>query len=371
MTGQTGQTTAIEALFEEVVNRGGSDLHLAVNQPPLARIRGEITPLRDAPIPAKELEELLLGLVTTAQRTKLAAELELDLALTYKDVARFRATLYVKHPGIAGTFRLVPARVPSLAELGCPEVLWKLADRRSGLVVLAGPGSCGKTTTLAAIVDHVNKTRACHVLTIESPIEFVHEAHRAQITQREIGAHAPSLAAALRDAARQNADVVVVSEVHTPEEIELVLRLAESGVLVLTTVASSSAAGTLERWLSAFDTQPQGRIRSLLADVLAGVVVQHLVRAADSKTRLAVHEILVGTAPVAAAIREAKLETLGGLLAAGGAEGMQSLDAVLERLLGTGRITPEVALERAVDKERIARVAARHSPELVATASLT
>ena len=355
--------SAIEALFEELVNRGGSDLHLAVSQPPIARVRGELIQLRDAVIPAKELEEMLLELVSPAQRTRLAADLELDLALAYRDVARFRVNLYVKHPGIAATFRLVPGRVPSLAELGCPEVLWQLADRRRGLVLLAGPASSGKTTTLAAMVDHINKTRACHVVTIESPVEFVHEPLRAQITQREVGTHVPSVSAALRSAPRENADVLVISELATPDDIEVALRLANDGRLVLTTVASSSANATLERWLGMFDSARQGRVRGLLADALAGVVVQHLVRATDSKTRLAVHEVLLATSAVTGVIREARLERIGEILKSPDSTGMQSLDAALERLLGANRIAPEVALERAVDKENIARVIARLTPD--------
>src|SRR4051812_41981837 len=172
----------IDPILDELVKRGGTDLHLAVNQPPLGRVRGDIAPLRDQPTTAKELEEMLLELVTPAQRQRLAADLDLDLAIQFKDVARFRASYYVKHSGIAASFRLVPSRVPSLTELGLPEVLWRLADRRSGLVIVSGPVANGKTTTAAAMVDHINKTRPAHVLTLENPIEFVHESSRAQIT---------------------------------------------------------------------------------------------------------------------------------------------------------------------------------------------
>ncbi|MBX3207823.1 MAG: PilT/PilU family type 4a pilus ATPase [Labilithrix sp.] len=356
---------AIDAILEDLVKRGGSDLHLAVNQPPLARVRGEIVALRDAPVTAKELEDMLLEVVTPAQRARLAADLDLDLALAYKDVARFRASYYVKHSGIAAAFRLVPARVPSLAELGCPEVFWRLADRRGGLVVVAGPSSNGKTTTMAAMVDHINKTRACHVLSVESPIEFVHESLRAQITQREVGLHTPTTATALRGAARENPDVVVVSELSSAEEIELALGLASDGHLVLATFQASGVASALDRLVTAFEPEAQPRVRSLLAECLAGVIVQHLVRAADVKSRMAVHEILVATPPIAQAIRAGKTEDLAGAMKAGGAQGMQTLDAGLERLLGAGKIAPEAALERAIDKEAFARVVARVRPDLV------
>ena len=357
---------AIDGLFDDLVKRGGSDLHLAVNQPPLARVRGEIVTLRDSPINSKELEDMLLELVTPAQRARLAADLDLDLSVAYKDLARFRASYYVKHSGIAAAFRLVPARVPSLAELGCPEVLWRLvSERRSGLLLVAGPASNGKTTTAAAMIDHINKTRACHVLTLESPIEFVHESQRAQISQREIGAHAPTLGAALSCAARENPDVVFISELSSAEDIEHALRLASDGMLVLSTFQASGAAATLDRLVTAFPPDAHPRIRGLLADCIAGVVVQHLVRSADAKGRVAVHELLVSNAAIASLVREGKTGSLADALRSGAAQGMQTLDAGLERLLGAGKISPEAAFERAIDKEAFARVVARVKPDLV------
>lgn len=358
---------AIDGIFDDLVKRGGSDLHLAVNQPPLARVRGEIVPLRDNPVSAKELEDMLLELVTPAQRARLAADLDLDLSVSYKDIARFRASYYVKHSGIAAAFRLIPARVPSLAELGCPDMLWRLAERRSGLVIVGGPSSNGKTTTSAAMIDHVNKTRACHVLTIESPIEFVHESQRAQITQREIGTHAPSVGAALKSAARENPDVVFISELSNAEELEHALRLACDGMLVISTFQASGVAATLDRLVTAFPAEAHARIRGLIADCLAGVVIQHLVRGADLKGRVAVHELLVSNAVVTTLIREAKIDALADAMRSGAAQGMQTLDAGLERLLGAGKITPEAALERSIDKESFARVIARVKPELVDT----
>jgi twitching motility protein PilT len=365
MSTGAAESRAIDVLFEELLKRGGSDLHLAVNQPPLARVRGEIVPIRETVLLAKELEEMLLELVTPVQRSEITSNLDLDLAVAYKDVARLRGSFFLKQGGIAATFRLVPGRVPSLAELGCPEVLWRLADRRGGLVIVASPASNGKTTTMAAMIDHINKTRACHVVTIESPLEFVHESLRAQITHREVGTHVPTFAAALRSAAAESADVVFVSELRTPEDAECALELAAKGVLVFTTSAASGATNAIGRLLAMFPAAAQPRVRRMLGEVLVGVVVQHLVRAVDSKPRVAIHEILVGTSQTLALVREGKLEGLNEAIRAGEAHGMQSLDAGLERLLGAGRIPPEVALERAVDKEAFARVIARMRPDLV------
>jgi twitching motility protein PilT len=346
---------AIHGLFDDLVKRGGSDLHLAVNQPPLARVRGELVVLRDAAIPQKELEELLLEIVTPAQRARLAAELELELGLAYEDVARFRGSYYVKHSGIAATFRLVPLRVPSLAELGCPEILWRLADRRRGLVLVAGPAANGKTTTIAAMVDHVNKTRACHIVTIEHPLEYVHESLRAQITQREVGTHAPSVASALRAAARESTDVVFVSELSTPEEVSLAIDLANDGTLVFAPIVAGGAAAAVERIIAMFPAEGQPRVRNLLADGLCAVMVQHLVRAVDSKSRIAVHEILLANPGVAQLIRDGRTDAFGAAISAGTALGMQSLDAGLDQLVGAGKISLESAFERAIDKEAFAR----------------
>ena len=355
----------IDPILDELIKRGGTDLHLAVNQPPLGRVRGDIAPLRDQPTTAKELEEMLLELVTPAQRQRLAADLDLDLAIQFKDVARFRASYYVKHSGIAASFRLVPSRVPSLTELGLPEVLWRLADRRSGLILVAGPNASGKTTTAAAMVDHVNKTRAAHVLTLESPIEFVHESLRAQITQREIGTHAPTLAAALKSAPRENPDVIVISDLPAVDEMEAALKIASDGVLVIVTVAANNAAAALERVLTGVPSDRQRRLQDLLADCLAGVVVQHLIRSGDGKSRVAAHEVLVSNAAIATIVRDGKLGRIGEALAAGAPQGMQTLDSSLERLLEAQKITPETAFERAVDKETFADVIRRTRPDLV------
>lgn len=357
---------AIDGLLEDLIKRGGSDLHLAVNQPPTARVRGEIVPLREGTTGAKELEDLLLELVTPSQRARLAADLDLALSYTFKDVARFRATYYVKYSGIAAAFRLVPSRVPSLADLGCPDVIRRLMERRAGLVLVGGPTASGKTTTTAAMIDHVNKTRACHVVTIEEPIEFVHEPVRAQITQREVGTHALTISSALRNVARENPDVVFVSDLTRPEDIELALRLANDGVLVLTNVAASGAVAAIERMLGAFSSEEvQARVRALFADCFAGAVIQHLVRAADAKSRVAVHEIVTGVPAITSHLREGKTDAIMETARRTEGQGMQTLDAVLERLLAAGKITPEAALERSVDKEAFARIVARTRPDLV------
>ncbi|MDB4935606.1 MAG: Twitching motility protein PilT [Labilithrix sp.] len=354
----------IDGLFDEVVKRGGSDLHLAGGYPPLARIRGDLVPLREAVVDGAELEEVLLELLTPAQRARLQADLDLDFAHTHKTMARFRANYFNKSSGLAAVFRLVPGRVLTLAELGCPEVLWRLADRRSGLVLVTGPTGSGKSTTLAAMVDHINKTRACHIVTIEDPIEFVHEPLRAQITHREVGVHAPSFVSAIRSAGRENSDVVLISELRTPETMKLALSLASQGVLVFATVQTNGAASTIDRIVDSFPADEQPQVRGMLAESLVGLVAQQLIRTADGKGRVAVHEILVGSGAVSALVRENKTAQLTNVMQSGQAQGMQTMDMALERLLTQNRIGAEDALDRAVDREGFAQVIARVRPDL-------
>jgi len=354
----------IDPLFDELMKRGASDLHLAAGHPPLARIRGELVALSEKMPDAKELEDVLLELLTPIHRARLQADLELDFAYSYKGVARFRANYFSKATGLGAVFRLVPGRVLTLAELSCPEVLWRLADRRAGLILVTGPSGSGKSTTLAAMLDHINKTRASHILTIEDPIEFVHEPLRAQITHREVGVHAPTYGAAIRSAARENPDVVLVGELGSTETIKLALQLATTGVLVFATVRTNGAASTLERMMNAFPTDEQPQIRSLLAESLVGLVAQQLIRTADGKSRVAVHEILIGGTAVSAMIREGKTAQLANVMQSGQASGMQTMDMALERLLTQSRISAEDALDRAVDREGFAQVIARVRPDL-------
>lgn len=354
----------IDGLFDEAIKRGGSDLHLGAGDPPFARIRGELVALRDAPVEAKDLEPVLLELLTPSQRARLEADLDLDFALDHKGVARFRARYFSKASGLGAAFRLIPSGVPTLSELACPEVLWRLAERRAGLILVTGPAAAGKSTTLAAVLDHINRTRACHILTIEEPIEFVHEPILGQITQREIGAHASSVAAAMRSAVREDPDVVLVTELRSPETTKLALQLASNGVLVFASVHTNGAPATIDRLINGFQADEQPRVRRMLAESLAGIVSQQLVPTADGKGRVAVHEILVGSAAVTAMIREAKTAQILNVMQAGQAQGMQTLDLALERLVVQGRISAEAALDRAVDREAFAQVIARVRPDL-------
>jgi twitching motility protein PilT len=354
----------LDPLFDDLIKRSGTDLHLGVGYPPLARVRGTLVGLRDAAFAADELEDALLELLSAPQRARLESGHELDFGHAHGDAARFRVNYFQKSTGLGAVFRLVPTRVQTLAELSCPEVLWRIADRRAGLVIVSGPACSGKSTTVAAMLDHMNKTRASHILTIEEPIEFVHEPLRAQITQREVGAHASSFAVALRTAARENPDVVFVSELGSAEVMSLALQLATDGVVVIATMQTNGAVATLEAIVGAFAVDEQPQIRSLLGEALGGVVAQQLVPTTDGKGVVAVHEILVGSTAVSAMVREGKGAQLVNLMQAGQTQGMQTMDLGLERLLTQSRISAEDALDRAVDREAFAQVIARFRPDL-------
>lgn len=354
----------VDVLFDELIKRGATDLHLAGGCPPLVRIRGELVPLRDAALDKREVAEMVHELLSPAQRAKLDVEGELCFGHAHREAARLRASCFQKSTGLGATFRLVPPRIVALAELGCPDSVAKLADRRSGLVVVAGPKGSGKSTAVSSMIDHVNKTRACHVLTIEEPIEVVHEPLRAQITQREVGEHAPSQAAALASARRENADVVVVDGLEGAPAIKLALELVGSGVLVLATVSANGVLAAVESMVHAFPAEERARIRGVLADALAGIVSLQILRTADNKARVAVYEVLVGGLATQPLLREGKMQELAAAMEAGQSQGMQTMDMALERLLQAGRITAEAALDRAVDKEGFAHVVARLRPDL-------
>ena len=341
----------IDPLFDALLAAGASDLHLAVGHPPMMRLRGDLVSMRPTPIDSTEMEAFLFEIASAEQKRTIVETFDLDFAYDYGQKARFRANYFYKATGLAAVFRTIPTRVLTLAELACPPAIRKLADRRSGLVLVTGPTGSGKSTTLAAMIDHINKTRACHVLTIEDPVEFVHVPQKAQVTHREIGAHASTYADAIRSAGREDPNVILIGELRTNETMKLALQLASFGILVFATVHTNSAAATIDRIVNAFSADEQPQVRGMLAECLAGIVAQQLVRSADAKRRVAVHEILVGSAALSSMIRENKTFQIPSLMQAGQAQGMQTMDMALERLVRAKEITQETALEKAIDKE--------------------
>jgi twitching motility protein PilT len=347
---------AIDALFDQLLSRGGSDLHLSVGYPPLIRHKGDLVALSTRPIARADMDQLLFELLDEERRAQFERTWDLDFAYAYGDRARFRANYLVKTTGPGAVFRVIPSKILTAQELGLPPAIIALSERRAGLVLVTGPTGSGKSTTLAAMVSHINHTRAGHILTVEDPVEFVHKPVRCQITHREVGLDAPSFQDAIRSAGRENADVILVGELRGPETMRLALQLASFGVLIFATVHTNSASATIERFVNAFPAAQQPQIRGLLSDSLAGIVAQQLLKRADGSGRAAAHEIMIGNPAIAAAIRESKTSMIPSLIQAGGREGMQTMDAVLERLVKEGVITARAGLDKAADKENFARV---------------
>jgi len=348
----------IDAFFDQLLALGGSDLHLSVGYPPTIRVRGLLDSLRDEPVDEAEMHRLLDELLDDKRRAEFAERHDLDFAYAYGERARFRANYLMKTTGPGAVFRTIPSEVPSTEKLGVPKAIVRLAERRAGLVLVTGPTGSGKSTTLAALISHINKSRAGHILTIEDPVEFVHRPIRCQITHREVGLDTPTFADAIRSAGRENADVILVGELRSPETMRLALQLASYGVLVFATVHTNSAAATIDRFVNAFPAGQQPAIRGMLSDALAGIVAQQLLRTADGAGRVAVHEILVGTTGVASAIRESKTSMIASLIQGGGRDGMQSMDKALQVLVEAGTIRPLDALDKAADKEAFTRIPA-------------
>jgi twitching motility protein PilT len=314
-------------------------------------VRGGLIPLREGPVTAREMEQLLFEIADADQQKTILNDWDLDFAYQYGKKARFRANYFYKQAGLGAVFRTIPSSILSLDELKTPEAVRKLAERRSGLVLVTGPTGSGKSTTLAAMLHHINRERSAHILTVEDPVEFVHEPIRAQITHREVGPHVVSFTHAIRSAGRENPDVILIGELRTNETMRLALQLASYGVLVFGTVHTNSAPATIERIINAFPNDEQPQIRGMLAESLVGIVAQQLLRTADGKGRVAAHEILLGSHAVSAMIREGKTFQLTSLMQSGKAQGMQTMDLALERHVRAGTVTAQTAMEKAEDKE--------------------
>lgn len=347
---------AIDALFETMLQAGASDLHLSVGHPPMLRLRGELVPGEGRVLERAEVEALLYEILEPEQHRRFHSELDLDFAYALGRRARFRANYLWKTSGPGAVFRVIPTTILSAEQLGLPASVLHLAERRAGLVLVTGPTGSGKSTTLAAMISRINHSRDGHILTIEDPVEFVHEPARCQVTHREVGSDTPTFADAIRSAGRENADVILVGELRSPETMRLALQLASFGVLIFATVHTNSAAATIDRFVNAFPASQQPAIRGMLAESLVGVVAQQLLRRKDGTGRVAVHEVLVGTTGVSATIREGRTSMIPSLIQGGRKDGMLGMDAALEALVREGVVSAADALAKALDKEAFGKI---------------
>lgn len=342
----------IDAIFKLVYEQGASDLHMTAGSQPMLRVDGEIRPVDHDVLSDELLNELLREMMRPKDWAKYEDEGETDFGYEIPGVLRVRCNVFQQRKGIAGAFRILPSKIFTAEQLGLPDTVKNFAELMKGLVVVTGPPGSGKSTTQAALIDHINRTRRVHIITIEDPVEYVHENNKSLINQREIGRHTRSFDSALRSALREDPNIILVGEMRDLETISLAITAAETGQLVFGTLHTSSAAQTIDRLVDVFDGDRQEQIRTMLAESLQGVVAQKLLRRADGKGRVAAMEILVGTRPVRAMVREKKTFQIASAMQTGRKLGMQLLDDHLAQLVHDGVISVNEARKHATQKDR-------------------
>ena len=333
----------INKLLEYSIDSGASDLHLSVGSVPMVRINGTMKPLDMDPLLEDDMESIIPQVMDEDQIQVFQEKKEIDFSASLDGKGRFRVNFFNQVKGLAGVFRTIPEVVKDSEELGIPPVLMNLALLDRGLVLLTGPTGSGKSTTLAAMVDHINIKRKCHIITIEDPVEYYHYTKESLINQRELGANTHSFANAMRAALREDPDVILVGEMRDLETISLALTAAETGHLVLSTLHTSSAVKTIDRIIDIFPPGQKGQIRSMLSESLEAVIAQKLLPTKDGKSRVPACEVMIATTAIRNLIREDRIYQIPSIIQSGGVEGMQSLDQDLQRLVTQGSIERKTA----------------------------
>ena len=347
----------ITELLTFAVKNNASDTHMSAGLPPMLRIHGDIRHLNVEPLDAKTVHAMIYDIMNDAQRKWYEENLEIDFAIDLAGVARFRVNAFNQDRGPAAAFRTIPAKVLSLEDLNAPKVFKDIINVPRGLVLVTGPTGSGKSTTLAAMVDHINQQRADHIITIEDPIEFLHTPKKCLINQREVGPHTHSFANALHSALREDPDVILVGELRDLETMRLALTAAETGHVVFATLHTSSAPKTIDRIVDSFPGGEKDMVRAMLSESLRAVISQTLLKTADGKGRVAAHEIMIANPAIRNLIRENKIAQMYSVIQTGQNQGMQTLDQCLADLVRAHRITREEALRRVQNKDSFAAVA--------------
>lgn len=328
-----------------------SDLHLSSGISPMIRVHGDMRRINLPEMSAEEVGNMVTSVMNDHQRKIYQQNLEVDFSFELPNVARFRVNAFNIGRGPAAVFRTIPSTVLSLEELKAPSIFQKIAESPRGMVLVTGPTGSGKSTTLAAMINYINETQPAHILTIEDPIEFVHQSKKSLINQRELHQHTLSFANALRSALREDPDVILVGEMRDPETIGLALTAAETGHLVFGTLHTTGAAKTVDRIVDVFPAGEKEMVRSMLSESLTAVISQNLLKTHDGNGRVASHEILIANPAVRNLIRENKIMQINSVLQTGQASGMQTMDQSLQSLVRQGLIAPEVARRRAQNSE--------------------
>ena len=343
----------IDKFFHALVAAGASDLHLSEGQPPKIRVHGSVSPLEGEPVLTHEaLSHMLEEICEPRGWEQYMKTGDLDFAYEMDEASRFRCNYLKQSHGLGAVFRLIPTKIASLEQLGIPPIVKEFGHVRSGLVLVTGPTGSGKSTTLAALIDYINSNFARHIVTVEEPIEFVHNNKLSIITQREVPLQTPSFSDGLRAALREDADIVLVGEMRDLETISLALTAAETGLLVFGTLHTNNARKTVDRIIDVFPADQQSQIRTMLAASLKGVVAQLLMKRCDTGGRVAVNEVMISTSAVGAIIREGATQKLHDVIVGGKSIGMQFMDDAIAEKLHAGMVTPFEAYMKSIDKKR-------------------
>ena len=344
-------------LLGKLLEANGSDLHLTAGTPPTVRVHGELERLEEYPaLTPRALQGMIYAILPQKMRERFEQELELDMSYSLPGRARFRVNVYMQRDAVGAVFRVIPFEIKGLDDLGLPPVAADLARFPRGFVVVTGPTGSGKSTTLAAMVDVVNRERAGHIMTVEDPIEFLHKHKACVVNQREIGADTHSFAAALKHVLRQDPDVILVGEMRDLETISTAITAAETGHLVFATLHTQDAPQTIDRIIDVFPPHQQQQMRVQLSTTLQGVITQQLVPTVDGKGRVVAAEVMIATPGIRNLIREGKVHQIYSAMQAGGRYGMQTMDMSLASHVKGGRITQQMAFERCHDPEELQRL---------------
>ena|SRR5208283_2189819 len=346
----------IEALLSLTKEHGASDLHISTGIPPTIRLHGIIKRLEMDPLTKQETHKMISDIMSEDQRARFERELELDFSISISGVSRFRVNAYQQERGESAAFRIVPSESPTLSQLNIPPIIAECALKERGLILVTGPTGSGKSTTLAAIVNHINENKYSHIITIEDPIEFLHTPKNCLINQREVGQHTHSFSAALRSALREDPDVILVGEMRDLETTSLAITAAETGHLVLATLHTNSAAKTVDRVIDIFPAESRDQVKTMFSESIVAIISQALLPRSDGKGRVAALEILIANAAVRNLIREGKTFMIPSVIQTGHKHGMQSLEQALKELLNEGVVTKEEAATKVSDVKSLADI---------------
>jgi twitching motility protein PilT len=347
----------LDSLLEKAEKAGASNVHISTGSPPLVRIHGDLIPITKENLTSEATKTLLFEILNQEQRDLLVnTRQELDFSYAAENGLRFRVDIFRQRKGLDANFHIIPSRVPTLRELGLPAAVTKLLDNQQGLILVTGSAGCGKSSTLAAMINHINRTQEKHIITVEDPIEFVHKNEKCMVNQREVGSHTRSFGIALRQALRADPDIILVREMRDLETISMAITSAETGHLVLGTLHTLSASKTVDRIIDVFPGHQKNQIRAMVSESIRGVICQQLLKSITGKGRVLACELLLGIAPIANLIREGKTFQIPSVMQMNRAIGMQAMDDDLLDLVKENKISVEEAMIHAHDRKHFEEI---------------